>query len=212
MRRLGASVILALLLSVLSPGAIAHPHAWIDVKTTVVFDQKGNIVALNVDWLFDAFYTVFVLEDIANADEPPPEALIELARHNLSNLHDYDYFLEVQSHGARQAIKAVEQYETNVIGDRLRMAFLVPLAEPLDPTTDDVSFKIYDPTYYIEIVHVEDEPVALDGAPLGACSASVTEPNPDEDVVTFAAMLDQSETGPSDLGRMFAQTVHVTCQ
>jgi len=212
MRRLSAVLVLGLMMVLMVPKAMAHPHAWVDVKSTVVFDDSGNVIALDLDWLFDAFYTVFVLEDITAAGDPPQQALLDLAAQNLKNLHEYNYFLEVLTHGARWDTGAVDTYETNLVGDRLRMAFRVPLAAPLNAKTDAVSFKIYDPTYYIEMVHVEENPVAFDGAPLGACSAVVVEPSPDEEAVTFAAMLDQSQTGPNDLGRLFAQTVQVRCQ
>ena len=42
----------------LAPGdTLAHPHAWIDLRSRVVLDDGGRVRALELDWLFDDFYT-----------------------------------------------------------------------------------------------------------------------------------------------------------
>lgn len=212
MRRLTALLIVALVLVWTPSESRAHPHAWIDIRSTVVFDEAGRVVAVELDWLFDPFYTVFILEDIAANGDPAEDALMELARANLRNLAEVDYFLEVRAVGLKQGLGAVESFETGVIDDRLRLAFRVPLADPIDPRTEEMTYAAYDPTYYVEILHVEDDPITLEGAPLGACSARIEEANPDAETVTLAAMLARDESGPDGLGRLFAETVHVACQ
>ncbi|MBT5298977.1 MAG: DUF1007 family protein [Rhodospirillaceae bacterium] len=44
----------------LSPSARAHPHAWIDLRSTVHLNGDGQIVGIEQEWLFDNFYTVSI--------------------------------------------------------------------------------------------------------------------------------------------------------
>ena len=49
-------------MSALSPTPLsAHPHVWADVKVRVLFDDKGQVRALHQYWLFDDYYSAFVL-------------------------------------------------------------------------------------------------------------------------------------------------------
>ena len=55
--------------------ADAHPHAWIDVRVTVLFDGDGAITGLRQSWLFDEFYTAFATEGLdGDGDARPPPA------------------------------------------------------------------------------------------------------------------------------------------
>lgn len=213
MRRLTASLLLALSLALagLTPSAKAHPHAWIDLKSTLIFDEDGQIVAVEMYWLFDDFYTAFVLEDIEYATDGKAAALIELAGANLENLAEYGYFADFQADGERVTYGPVETYDSGMEGERLWMSFVVPLSRPVDPREERVTFAVYDPTYYIEILYVaEGEKLRLSPEDTG-CTARIQPPNPDPEVVAFAASLGPEESGGDSLGLLFAETVTVEC-
>ncbi|MDA0785842.1 MAG: DUF1007 family protein, partial [Proteobacteria bacterium] len=127
--------------------ALAHPHAWIDLRSTVVLDADGRVIAIEQEWLFDQFYTVFVTEELSGAAGTRAEALKALARSNLQNLRSYDYFTEVRSGGAKVALGTVSEFESELREGRLWMRFVVPLATPVDPTERALAFAIFDPTY-----------------------------------------------------------------
>lgn len=82
-----------LLLAVLAPlPAAGHPHAWIDVRSRVVLDERGQISALELYWLFDEWYTIYIANEFVEGDAGAAEFLTELGRQNLANLAEYDYF------------------------------------------------------------------------------------------------------------------------
>ena len=72
-------------------------------------------------------------------------------------------------------------------------------------------YAIYDPTYYIEMVHAEtDQAITLVNAP-GGCRAAMKQPNPDPEQIMLAASLDRTQSAGDGLGRFFAEDVSLTC-
>lgn len=206
------AVVAVALITLLTVKAQAHPHVWIDLSSSLRFNDEAKIDTLVVDWLFDDFYSAFVLEDINRGGENRDEALVALARENLNNLREYGYFVDVRIDGVRQEIEDVGSFETAVRGDRLWMRFELTLPDPVDPRAHDVAYSIYDPTYYIEILHLEGDVVTLYGERSSGCLALIEPANPTVETVALAASLDKTDKAPDTLGRLFAETVEVICQ
>lgn len=201
-----------LLLAVLAPlPAAGHPHAWIDLRSRVVLDERGQISALELYWLFDEWYTIYIANEFVEGNAGSAEFLTELGRQNLANLAEYDYFTEVSLNNQPVPLGTVISFDTGLQNERLWMRFQVPLARPVDPTAGQVAFRIYDPTYYIEILHMEGEPITFGGNQTDACFGRIVPPNPSFEAVTLAAALDRTETAGEGLGRMFAETVVIDC-
>lgn len=189
--------------------AQAHPHAWIDLRSTVVLDDQGRIRALEEYWFFDEYYTAYIAEGLSNGDGS--SFLTELARTNLDQLAEYGYFTDVRYDDERIGTGPVEQFETGLRDQRLWLQFELPLAKPLDPRQGKVTFAIYDPTYYIEMLYLEGEPIAF--RPIDdRCSAEIVPPDPSFEAVSLASALDQTQSGGDGLGALFAETVVVSCQ
>tara|TARA_A100001037_G_scaffold300405_2_gene327889 strand:+ start:6327 stop:6911 length:585 start_codon:yes stop_codon:yes gene_type:complete len=189
----------------------AHPHAWIDMSSSVTFDRQSRIRSIVVDWLFDDFYTAFVVEDINRVGEPLDDALASLAKENLSNLKEYGYFVDVQVDDQRQKVEFTGHFETEIRDDRLWLRFEIALPEPVDPHRQTVSYAVYDPTYYIEILHLEGDVVTLRGEKPSGCFASIVPATPTGATIAMAAALDQNEKAPDTLGLLFAETVEILC-
>jgi ABC-type uncharacterized transport system substrate-binding protein len=198
-------------LMALAPSVLAHPHAWIDLRSRVLLDDAGRVKAFEFAWLFDDYYTVLVAEELGLGGTPSKEYLDEIASRNLTNLREYDYFTAVTHAGVRQAIADVTTYETEVHDGRLWMRFEVPLEEPIDPRAGEVTFSVYDPTYWIEILHLEAEPILFSGTGAEGCLGEIIQPNPTIEQVTLANALDKDETAGEGLGELFAETVKVSC-
>jgi ABC-type uncharacterized transport system substrate-binding protein len=198
-------------LMALAPSVLAHPHAWIDLRSRVLLDDAGRVKAFEFAWLFDDYYTVLVAEELGLGGTPSKEYLDEIASRNLTNLREYDYFTAVTHAGERQAIADVTTYETEVHDGRLWMRFEVPLEEPIDPRAGEVTFSVYDPTYWIEILHLEAEPILFSGHDAESCIGEIIQPNPTIEQVTLANALDKDETAGEGLGELFAETVKVSC-
>lgn len=198
-------------LFVFAQTAFGHPHAWIDLRSRVLLNDQGEIRALELAWWFDDYYTVLVAEELGTGGQPTEEYLDEVAESNLSNLREYDYFTAITYDGERQELGEVTSYLTEVRDGRLWMRFEVPLTTPIDPKAGEVTFSVYDPTYWIEIVHLEGEPILFSGEGGEQCLGEVKQPNPTIEQVSLAAALDQDETAGDGLGELFAETVDVSC-
>lgn len=209
--RILVAAIAALLVLVPGAPATSHPHAWIDLRSGLLFDERGRITAIEQEWFFDYFYSTIIAEELAMEDRPIQDVLDELARINLNSLADYDFFTEMIADGGDVAIGSILEYETAMRGERLWLRFVVELEKPVDPNAQIVSYSIYDPSYYIEMVHLEGEPVMLRGGETGSCIALTQSADPTFEAIALAAAIDRTQTGPADLGAMFAEWVHVTC-
>jgi len=193
--------------------ADAHPHAWIDVRVTVLFGGDGAITGLRQSWLFDEFYTAFATVGLdGDGDGIPDPGLIDaLSIENITNLADYSYFTSLWVDGTKQTFGTATEVTGRLAGDRYEMSFTAPLAAPVDPRAGKLTYAVYDPTYYVELLHAEvADAIVLDDAPMG-CSFSLQPPNPDPDMVAFAASLSPTESGGDGLGILFAERVSLEC-
>jgi ABC-type uncharacterized transport system substrate-binding protein len=82
--------------SITAAPAAAHPHVWVSVQTTVIY-ENGTVKALHHRWLFDEFYSSMAVEDLdANKDGIYDRSeLAELARVNIEGLKEFGYFTTV---------------------------------------------------------------------------------------------------------------------
>lgn len=192
--------------------ASAHPHGWIDLRSKVLLDDDGRVNGLQLYWLFDDWYTIYIAEEFAKSGQESGEYLNSLAEENLASLKEYNYFTKVFIDGNPVKTGEVTVFETGLSDERLWLRFDVPLGRPVDPKPFDVSYKIYDPTYYIEILHDEKNAVTFSGEGADACSAKVVDANPSFEAVALASALDFTENGGDNLGEVFAQTVDISCR
>lgn len=192
--------------------ASTHPHGWIDIWVEVVFDAQGRATGLTQSWLFDDLYSVYAMEGIPLGSDGKRDRaqLEELTDKLVANLHEYDYFTKVIAHGIELKIGMVAGSEASVASDRLRMTFFMPFAEPVDLDGTALRYGVYDPTYYIEILHAKGGAVSFDNPP-GDCRHRLEEPNPEPETVALAAALGPNEQGWDGIGDLFAQWVDVTC-
>ncbi len=211
-RALCCTLLLAIAMAMLPKLAAAHPHAWIDLRSTVLLDENGHIVAIEQEWLFDEFYTVFVAEHMESTGDEEAAALSELAEANLENLRPHNYFTEVKLDGSLVATETVTEYDTELRNGRLWLRFVLPIANPVDASTKAFSFAVFDPTYYVEILHLEGEVVAFGGQTENGCFGLIVPPTPSPEMVMLAQALDRDAKPDNTLGSMFAERVEVTCQ
>lgn len=192
--------------------ADAHPHAWIDVTVQVLFNDAGEVTGLRETWLFDEYYTAFAMEGLGRSGARPSQSDIDaLLRENMNRLADYSYFTRVESDGATVAFASVTPMSSTLRGARLEMSFVLPFKEPVDMAGANFEYAIYDPTYYIEMLHAESsDAIRLAGAPTD-CEHRLIEPTPTMEAVMLAQALDRTETASDGLGATFAERVKVRC-
>ncbi len=206
-------LVIGAFLLVFTGRAFAHPHSWIDLETTLLFDDKGQITGLWVGWLFDDFYSAYTLEETARNKDGgfDQNALNDLAERNLKNLEEYSYFTFIRADQKQQSYKTVTDYKTFVDGNRLWMEFSVMLETPLDPKTHKIDYAVYDPTYYVEVLHaIDGDPIQMVGNTKG-CGYQLKTPEPPKELSLMAAALDQTESAGDGIGVSFAERVVLSC-
>lgn len=205
--------ILAFVLTLAARPVQAHPHTWIDLETALIFNEEGKVSGLWVGWLFDDYYSAFTLEEIQpdKAGKYPQEKLDELATINLTNLSEYNYFTFIKADGKQQAIKPVTKFKTSV-KRRLWMEFTVELETPIDPRIQKIDYAVYDPTFYIEILHaVNGDPIQMIGNKALGCNYKLVKPEPPKELSLMAAALDKDETPKESIGASFAEQIDILC-
>lgn len=221
MRAVGKRAILGLAVSMasvlVSANAHAHPHGWIDLSVRVITDDEGMVSGLHQTWRMDPFYSLVVFEELQQVEAASlDEGLDQLGKEIRDNLSGYDYLTEVSINGERQTLGEVSEYTALERDGRLTFMFILPLESPQSLEGNQLTYQVFDSTYYLEVVHEAEnnqpleEALILNGEP--ACELSIVPANPDPELVMEAAMLGEDETGEPGLGRHFAETGRVDCR
>ena len=211
-----------LLLALLSAGAVpaqAHPHVWIVMRSDVVFDDKGMITAVNVEWTFDDGYTQVALDGLdTNGDGTYSQTELEpLTKENMASLKDYNYFMSPHAGGKPVDIGEATEYGQIYSGNKLALHFQVPLARPVDPRKEEFYYKIYDPEFFIAMDYTQDEPVGIVGTMPQGCKLEVKPVVADQQIDETRQMLSTKGTDwtpppDEDFGAMFAQPAIILCK
>jgi len=189
--------------------AAAHPHSWIDLKIGVLFDGTGKITGLQEDWLFDEVYTTYILDSFAKGEALTPARFAAIAQKIMGNLKDYDNFTKAKTNGKPLALGGIAAPGAALRGHRFALTFTATFAHPVAPK--GFAYEIYDPTYYIEMLHAEGkDPIRLVGAPAG-CKPHIAKPTPSMDAIVRASSLDKTQTTDTGLGELFAEKVTISC-
>lgn len=82
-----------LLVTAASRPVLAHPHVWVKVETTVLFNN-GTITGLQQKWTFDEFYTLMAVQglDTNNDGVYSRDELAELAKVNIDALTQFGFY------------------------------------------------------------------------------------------------------------------------
>ena len=193
--------------------ASAHPHVWIYAKSDVVLNDKGEVTAVDIEWEFDEFYSLTAVEGMDTDGNGSYESseLQPLATENIDSLKDFGYFTVISAGGEAVELGTVTEYQSTFKEGRLSMIFRVPLAAPLDPKAAPVTYKIYDPSFYIAIEYVADNPVtALGDLPEG-CALKVLQPAGDSDEAPVSEQSFVELLQTQDLGAIYSETVSIDC-
>lgn len=191
--------------------AAAHPHVWIDSTTRIVFNAQQEIEALEIEWRFDEFYSLFAIEGLdTNGDGLLQEAeLQELAKVNITSLKDYSYFTYLTVDGVEAAFGDVEEYASRFEDGILSLRFLLPVAQGVDPRRNAISLTSYDPSFYVSIEPLGETPVALSGGAPSGCAVDLTRGGETE-TLNFSD-LDLLNAGSQSLAAQFASRASINC-
>lgn len=196
-----------------SPQAYAHPHAWIDLRVQVLFNQEQQIIGLRQAWQLDPMYSLMVLEDMqAHASEPASldAQLDTFGAQMIQNLAAYQYFSAIHAQGQRMSTRPVQDFSIRHVNGRVELMFELLLDQALDASSG-LEYRIYDPTYYIEMLHTEEAPALSLQNPPAECQTHIISANPTQEEIDRAAALDRTQKAPENLGIIFAETGVIRC-
>jgi ABC-type uncharacterized transport system substrate-binding protein len=210
-----SALALAAGLLLLARPAFAHPHVWVTVKATVLYDN-GTITGLQQNWTFDQWYTAMAIEGLdTNHDGVyDRKELAGLAQVNIDGLKEFDYFTFAKLGNDKLKFKPPVDYwleYTREGGLTLHLTLLLEKPGPVDSAEFD--FAVYDPSYFIDFGFAKDDPVKLSAQAPASCTAALRDA-PDEDDNNSQQQLNQAFStalGPKAVLGGAMQTVAVHC-
>jgi ABC-type uncharacterized transport system substrate-binding protein len=168
---------LALVVVGLAGRAASHPHVWITVETTVLYD-RGTFTGLHHKWTFDEFYTAMAIEglDKNNDGVYSREELAELAKVNIDGLKEFGYFTYPVVDGQDVKIQDPNDYWLEHKDGVLSLHFTVPFDQPIPVKGKGFAYVVQDPSFYIAFLPAKTDPVKLpEGAPK-SCKVQIGNP------------------------------------
>ncbi len=167
--RTGVLQLVAVVLAVVAMclPARAHPHVWITVETTLVY-ENGAFVGVAHKWTFDELYTAMAIEGLdKNKDGKFDRTeLEELTKVNLQGLKEFGYFTHPSLAGEPLKLGEARDYWQEHKGGVLSLYFTVPFATPVLAEAKGLTFAVYDPSYFIAFDLAKDNGARLgQGAP-----------------------------------------------
>ena len=190
---------------------LGHPHMWVDLESRVVLNIDDGRVVIQQIWLFDDFFSTSVIED-ASLDPGGTNAGIQKEIDRITEaLKPYNYYTEIEMGGKNLSSTLVGDVTWEVIQNRIKLRFTIA---PNKSSVSDVqgwSYAIFDPTYYIEMLHEEGATITIDGDLTQKCSSWIEQPNPSADAVALSQSITLDNNADDTVGRFFAETVHVSC-
>ena len=201
----------------LSPSARAHPHVWVNVETTIVY-ENGTVTGLLHKWSFDDMYTAMAIQGLdANGDGTySREELAELAKVNIDGLKEFGYFTVAKLGDKAVKAKDPTDYHLEYKDSILSLYFTLPFEQPVLADAPNFNFSVFDETFFIAFDFVKENPVKLSaGAPAG-CTASVGVPESEvEDLKalndSFGGQLTAGDANAGS-GMGYAKTVTLGCK
>ena len=154
--------------------ASAHPHVWVNVETTVLY-EAGKITGFRHHWTFDDMYTAMAIQGLDKDKDGTytRSELAELAQVNMDGLKEFGYFTYAKLGDKALALSPPKDYWLEYKDGILGLYFTLPLKDQVLADADGFNFAVYDETFFIAFDLIKDQPIKLgEGAP-PACKALV---------------------------------------
>ena len=176
-RPLGAGMLAAGLLVALTAAATAHPHVWITVETTALYD-KGTFTGLRHKWTFDEFYTSMAIEGLDKNNDGiyDREELAELAKVNIDGLKEFAYFTYPVLGGQDVKLAEVKDYWAEHKDGALSLHLTVPFSQPIPEKSKGFAWVVQDPAFYIAFLPAKTDPVKLGEGTPKSCKVHIGNP------------------------------------
>ncbi|WP_419715580.1 DUF1007 family protein [Dickeya chrysanthemi] len=206
------SCLLLMIMAVSGP-ALAHPHSFIDMTTTV--EGKDDLITgLRMSWTMDPITSADLLYDAGNAAKDS-EVWKKLAAEVMANVLGQHYFTDIYRNGKPVKYQSLPtEYHLSRSGNKAVLEFVLPLAHPQRLAGAPLLISTYDPTYFVDMSYKDDNAIQIGAALAARCKATLVTPKPDASLQSYALSLDKNAKPSKDreLGKQFAQQVTLQCQ
>jgi ABC-type uncharacterized transport system substrate-binding protein len=198
-----------------APSAFAHPHVFAETRTEIV-GKDGALEALRHVWRFDEFFSSTVLLEFDKDADGKLDGTetAQVAAVIKKSTAEFNYFQNVTNNGADVKMDVLGDMTVGFEGQQMILVFE---SKPTAPVAlkGDLSFGIFDETFYTSLDFIKDEDLSASGFP-AECSAKVIRPDPDQALAENSSTLTEQffsdqESGISDFSRMFATRLEVKC-
>ena len=145
----------------------AHPHMWVTVETTVLY-EKGTFTGPRESWTFDDYYTAYAIEGLDKDHDGiyDRDELSELARVNIEAMKEVGYVTYPVLGGQEVKVGPAQDYWLEHKDGVLSLHFTVLFAQPILTEAEGFGFAVEDCTVFIAFLPAKVDPVKFgDGAP-----------------------------------------------
>jgi ABC-type uncharacterized transport system substrate-binding protein len=206
-------VFLAAALAVMPGRASAHPHVFAETRTEVV-GGDGVLKALRHVWRFDEFFSATVLLEFDADGNGRLEGgeLDKVEQTIKGSTSEFNFFQNVYDNGREVRMSVPGKMNVSFDGPLMLLIFeSVPEREIA--LKGELSFGIFDPTFYTSLDFLDDKDLTAQGFP-PSCAMATVRPDPDEAIAANEGSLtDQffAEEKQNDYSRMFATRLDAKC-
>ena len=199
-----------LLFSLFSLNVLAHPHAFVDLKTQALTENQ-TLKGFRMSWTLDEIASSTLIYEVQSSVDPDKtkqdltQEMIDTAKKD----HYFSYLYNQKSN-LIPFTEAPSDYGFVVENNRIIFSMNVYLSEPQKLSTVPITLMSYEPTYYMAMEYNYQSDVSIDDK---KCEIKVVQPKVDDTLKLYASSLDKDQT-PEDqsLGRAFAQKVEMKCK
>ncbi len=192
--------------------ASAHPHVWVAVRSEVVFAPDGKITSVRHSWTFDEMYSAFAITGLGKGGKSLQEELNELAKVNVKQLEEYNYFTTVRAGGKKAEFAPVKDATISLDAKQnVTLNFTVEMKEPASAARA-FFLQVFDPDYFVAFDFEKQTPVTMKNAPQG-CSLRMVTPKPltDEDMKKLQDSAGTNNSPGADFGLKLATRASIAC-
>ncbi|MCG8685175.1 MAG: DUF1007 family protein [Desulfobacterales bacterium] len=151
------------LLALAPEQTFAHPHVFIEQRTTLVFDDKG-FAGFRINWAFDEMFSVMIGEDFdkdqnKHLDENEVRVIKEKA---FGYIAEYNYYINVKIDGKPFAVKFIKDFNATLEKGKLKYEFFIPCHVTAVNADKQIILSPYDPEYYSAIYFPDIRHISLE--------------------------------------------------